>query len=83
MFQGPKTAFFGHEFWAFKKVCCLTHDTIMLEWVHDLNDQSEQLAFNVNGEKVFAKHAPRGLSVSKPVNKELFKSLISKVKAEC
>jgi len=31
MFEDPKTAFLGHEFWAFKKVCCLIHDTILLE----------------------------------------------------
>lgn len=82
-YEDPKTAFSSYEFWAFRKLTTFTHDTIQLNWITDLNDQTEQLAFIVNGEKLFAKHTLPGSVVAKPVDKDMWEQIISGVKAEC
>ncbi len=48
--------FSNDEFQAFKGLLDCGHDHIHMKWVANLNDSSEQLAFIVSGDKLWAMH---------------------------
>lgn len=77
MYLDHQTAFKSDEFWAHQGLAELTHESIFLKWWPDMNTSSEHLAFMVNGDKHFAKH------LLKPVDKEMYTSLVLRVQAEC
>lgn len=83
LYLDSSSAFATDDFWAFTSLQTLTHKVIHLKWVEDLNDSSEQLAFMVNGDKLFAKTKLPGSQVVKPVDHETYNTLIKFVKAEC
>ncbi|KAG0595346.1 hypothetical protein M758_UG159400 [Ceratodon purpureus] len=83
LYLDSQTAFGTDDFWAFTGLQNCTHEVIHLKWVEDLNDSSEQLAFMVNGDKLFAKTKLPGSQVVKPVDHETYNTLIIRVKAEC
>jgi len=54
-----------------------SHKQIHLKWIYDLNNDSAILSFVYHGEKIHVEHKGR------PVDRELWASLIEKVKSEC
>jgi hypothetical protein len=77
LFVDKSTAYVGDEFGAFKSILECSHSQIHLKWVSDLNNETTQLVFVANGEKMWAVH---GESL---VDREVFASLVSAVKTEC
>lgn len=60
-----------------------THEHIHMKWVANLNDPSEQLAFIMNNEKLWAMHKDPMSKVQTIVIQDSFLTLISKLKLEC
>jgi hypothetical protein len=54
-----------------------------MKWVANLNDSNEQLAFIVNGDKLWAMHNDQVSKVRIVVTQDTFRSLISQVKLQC
>lgn len=77
MYVDKATAFSTDEFWAFKNILDCSHSQIHLKWLSDLNDNSAQLVFVANGDKIWARHNDQ------PVDREVLASLVSAVKTEC
>jgi len=48
-----------------------------MKWVANLNDTSEQFAFNVNGDKIWAMHNDPVLKGKIVVTRDFFQKLIS------
>ncbi len=76
LYNDGNSSFSSDEFWAFKGLLdCSLH--IHMKWVANLNDSSEQLAFIVNGDKLWAMHNELVLKVRTILIQDSFQSLIS------
>jgi hypothetical protein len=65
-------SFSSDEFGAFKSSLDCSHDHIHMQLVVDLNDFNEQLAFIVNGEKIWTMHNNLVLKVRIVVTQDFF-----------
>jgi hypothetical protein len=83
LYNDGNSSFSSDEFWAFKSLVNFSHDYIHMKWVVDLNDNNEQLAYFVNGEKIWATHNDPLSKLQIVLTQESFQSLISQMKSEC
>jgi hypothetical protein len=83
LYNDGNSSFSNDEFSAFKSLLNFSHDYIHMKWVANLNDNNEQLAFLVNGEKIWAMHNDPLFKLQTIVTQKSFQSLISQMKSEC
>jgi len=83
LYNDGNSSFSSDEFWAFKSLLNFSYDYIHMKWVANLNDNNEQLAFHVNGEKFWAMHNDPLSKLQTIVIQESIQSLISQMKSEC
>lgn len=77
MYEDKATSYSSDEFWSFNNLLDCSHEQIHIKWITDLNDNSAILSFLCHGEQIHAEHK------GGPVDREMWATLIAKVKGEC
>lgn len=77
MYEDKATSFSTDEFWSFNNLLDANHEQIHIKWITGLNDHSAVLCFVCHGEQIHTDHK------GGPVDRELWATLVAKVKSEC
>jgi len=74
LYVDKTTTYVVDEFWAFKNILECSHSQIHMRWLSDMNNNSIQLIFVANGEKIWVVHE------GSLVDRDMFASIVTSMK---